>query len=385
MKITWKNCLRMGTALLIVLLIIIRISVIESWATMIFSAALPLFIGGIIAYAVNIPMSFYERKIFSGLKSTKLYDFKRPICLTAAILTLLIAISAIIALVIPKLLSCVTLMIDTLPIAFRQVQGYINDNQILSSLVTDDVTSALNSIDWNSFIRNAVDVVSRGVGDFATVISKAAISVFAGVASFIMSFIFAIYLLASKETVIRQFNKLSHRFIRKDINVRIKTVLGVFNESLHNFIVGQCIEACILGVLCILGMIIFRFDNAVLIGTLIGFTALIPIAGAYIGAAIGALILLTVSPMTALLFVIFIIILQQLEGNIIYPKVVGASIGLPGTWTFAAVVLGGGLYGIPGMLIGVPLTATVYKLLKHQVRKPRKRSAAQNNSGAGNK
>lgn len=372
MKITWKQCFQLGVTLLVIAAVITKISSIENCITLLYSASFPLLLGAIIAYAVNIPMAFYERNFFSKVKSQKILKFKRPLCLVLAVLTLLLVISAVSALVIPKLVSCIALMIETLPISFKKVEIFITESEMLSSFISEDFTSALHNIDWNNFISGTVNVVSKGVGDFAQTLSKAAISVFSGVASFIMSFIFAIYLLANKEMVFRQFNKLSGKLIRKDINHRIKTVLGVFNESLHNFLVGQCIEACIIGVLCIIGMLILRFENAVLIGTLIGFTALIPIAGAYIGAAIGALILLTVSPMTSLFFLIFIIVLQQLEGNIIYPKVVGSSIGLPGTWTFAAVVVGGGLYGISGMLIGVPLAATIYKLLKHYTKHPRR-------------
>lgn len=143
--------------------------------------------------------------------------------------------------------------------------------------------------------------------------------------------------------------------------------LSVLNDSFHRFIVGQCTEAVILGVLCMLGMFILRLPHAVMIGTLIGFTALIPVAGAYIGAAAGALMILTVSPIKALIFLIFLIILQNVEGNIIYPKVVGKSIGLPALFVLAAVTIGGGLFGVIGMLVGVPLTAAVYRLLKEDV------------------
>ena len=139
--------------------------------------------------------------------------------------------------------------------------------------------------------------------------------------------------------------------------------LQVIKESFESFIVGQCKEAVILGVLCTLGMWIFRFPYASMIGALIGFTALIPVAGAYIGAAVGAVMILTESPFKALLFIVFIVVLQQLEGNLIYPKVVGESIGLPGLWVLAAVTIGGGVMGIPGMLIGVPLVAAIYKLV----------------------
>ena len=152
-------------------------------------------------------------------------------------------------------------------------------------------------------------------------------------------------------------------------------VLSIFNGSFHSYIVGQCMEAVILGVLCTLGMLVFKFPYAGMIGALVGCTALIPIAGAYIGAAVGAIMMLTISPIKALLFLLFIVILQQLEGDLIYPRVVGQSIGLPAMWVLAAITVGGGLMGIPGMLIGVPLAAGCYQLLKESVNKREKKKA----------
>jgi predicted PurR-regulated permease PerM len=144
-------------------------------------------------------------------------------------------------------------------------------------------------------------------------------------------------------------------------------VLGILNDSFHKYIVGQCVEAVILGTLCVLGMLIFRFPYATMIGTLVGFTALIPVAGAYIGAGVGTFMILTVSPMKAVLFLIFIAVLQQVEGNLIYPKVVGSSIGLPGMWVLAAVTVGGSLFGVFGMLVGVPMAAALYRILKNDM------------------
>ena len=144
-------------------------------------------------------------------------------------------------------------------------------------------------------------------------------------------------------------------------------MVGVINDCFHRYIVGQCTEAVILGVLCMLGMMIIRLPYATMIGALIGFTALIPVAGAYIGAFVGAFMILTVAPVKALIFLVFIVVLQQLEGNLIYPRVVGSSLGLPAIWVLAAVTVGGGVLGVPGMLLGVPLTAAVYRLVRNDV------------------
>ena len=156
-------------------------------------------------------------------------------------------------------------------------------------------------------------------------------------------------------------------YLKPTWNTKITHWLGVLNDCFRKYITGQCLEAVILGILCCIGMAIFQFPYAMMIGTLIGFTALIPVAGAYIGAAVGAIMIFTVSPIKALFFLIFIIVLQQLEGNLIYPKVVGSSIGLPALWVLAAVTIGGGLMGVLGMLIGVPIAAALYRLIREDL------------------
>jgi predicted PurR-regulated permease PerM len=180
---------------------------------------------------------------------------------------------------------------------------------------------------------------------------------------------FSIYILAYKENLTHKFDKLFKAYIKDDRKKKLYEILRTANETFSSYIIGQCKEAVILGVLCTLGMLILRFPFANVVGPVIGMTALIPMIGAYIGAALGFLLIITIDWLQAVLFLVFIVVLQQLEGNIIYPKVVGSSIGLPGIWVFAAVILGGGLMGITGILFGVPLIATIYKLLAKSVNK----------------
>ena len=207
------------------------------------------------------------------------------------------------------------------------------------------------------------------LGGVAQVAVGAVAATFSGLAQFVIGLIFAIYLLIGKETLASQVNRLMDHYGKPSWNEKIRYVVNIFHNSFHKFIVGQCIEAVVLGVLCIIGMTIIRLPYAMMIGTLIGFTALIPVAGAYIGAGVGAFMILTVSPVQALIFLIFVVVLQQLEGNLIYPKVVGSSIGLPGVWVLAAVTVGGGIMGIPGMLLGVPTVAALYQLVKNDLNK----------------
>ena len=196
---------------------------------------------------------------------------------------------------------------------------------------------------------------------------------------FFFALIIGIYALASKEKLNRQVKQLIYAYLKPKTADRIYHVCGVANETFSNFIVGQCTEAVILGILCIIGMSIFRFPYAVMIGTLVGATALIPVIGAYMGAIIGAIMVLTQgSPLHAFLFIVFIVVLQQLEGNIIYPKVVGSSVGLPGIWVLAAVTIGASLNGVFGLLLGVPLAATLYRLLGEDSRKRLERRRLRN-------
>lgn len=206
-----------------------------------------------------------------------------------------------------------------------------------------------------------------------TGIVSSAVSVASNLASAIFSFFvafsIAIYLIIGKNKLIGQAKSVARAFISEDIITKIKTVVITLNECFSSFIVGQFTEAVILGVLCTAGMLLFGFPYATAIGAFVGATALIPIFGAWIGASVGALLILVSDPLQALLFIIFIIVLQQLENNLIYPRIVGTSIGLPGIWVLAAITVGGGLGGIIGMLISVPLVATVYKLFKMVVDK----------------
>ena len=186
---------------------------------------------------------------------------------------------------------------------------------------------------------------------------------------FLLALIFSLYLLAGKEKLQAQLARLLSTYLRPSWNRNLHHVAGVLNNCFHRYIVGQCTEAVILGSLCALGMLLLRLPYATMIGALVAFTALIPIAGAYIGASVGFFMIVTVSPMKGLIFLIFLLVLQQLEGNFIYPRVVGSSIGLPGIWVLAAVTVGGGVAGVGGMLLGVPLAAVLYRLVGNDVRK----------------
>ncbi len=329
----------------------------------ILGAAVPLLIGCVIAYPVSILMSFFERHWFNRTKKKWLISLRSPISLIFAILSLLAIIALVIWLVVPQLVSCFKLIIDLLPGVFNDLSQKI----IALNVLPDDWEAMLKGIDWQSRIGQIAELLTTGVGNIMDTLLKAIGVVFDGIVTGFLAIIFALYILLARKTLKRQGIKLMERYLKPSLKDKVLYVLSVLNDSFHKFFVGQCTEALILGVLCTVGMLIFQFPYATMIGAFIAFTALIPVAGAYIGAGVGAFMILTVSPIKALLFIVFIVVLQQLEGNLIYPKVVGSSIGLPGIWVLAAVTIGGGVMGVGGMLIGVPVAAAIYRIIKEDV------------------
>ena len=363
MKLDVKTCLRAGVTIFLLYLCIHYWPSVARTGSLLLSAAMPLLLGAVMAYLVNILMTFYEHRLFGRAASGAGLKLKRPLCMALAFATLLIIVVLLLVLVIPELVSCIRVIAAGVPGVVADFTKWCEEQGILPETIAD----SLAQIDWKSRMTDIVKVLTAGVGSAANAIVNTVTSVVSGFVTFFMALIFSIYLLLGKEKLGRQLQKIMERYLRDGWNKKIRYVVGVVNECFHRYIVGQCTEAVILGVLCMLGMLLIRLPYATMIGALIGFTALIPVAGAYIGAIVGAFMILTVSPVKALIFLVFIVILQQLEGNLIYPKVVGSSLGLPALWVLAAVTVGGGVLGIPGMLLGVPLSAAVYRLIRNDV------------------
>lgn len=363
MKIEWKSCFKIGISLFLLYLGITYWSSLANMLRLLLGAAMPLLVGCVIAYVVNILMSCYERLYFAKTSHVSLIKSRRPVCMIAAFLTLVVVVFLIIWLILPQLWSCVEVILGGVPAVLQKIVAFIAQYEILPERIIEP----LENVDWRSQIGQIIQVVTSGIGSVVDVLIAAVSSVFSWVVTALLSVIFAIYLLAGKEKLGRQFHKLTHRYVKEQRIKQLNYVLGVLNHCFHQYIVGQCTEAVIIGVLCTIGMLILQLPYATMIGALVAFTALIPVAGAYIGAIVGAFMILTVSPMQAIVFLIFLVVLQQLEGNIIYPKVVGSSMGLPGIWVLAAVTVGGGVMGIPGMLLGVPLAAAIYRLVQDDV------------------
>lgn len=365
MKLKWSTCFKVGVSIFLLYLAVNYWQAVADIVSAVIGSAMPLIIGAFIAYMVNILMSRYEKWYFPKAKNKFLVKSRRPVCMTGAFLSLLAILALVVYLIAPQLAEAVQIIIDAIPEFIEELLVLAEEYKILN----EETLAALNAIDWQSQIGMLVEMVTSGIGSVMDVLISTVSSVFDIVVTGFLSLIFSIYILSAKETLRNQAHRLAHRYIHTKIRRKLRYVLHTFNECFRKYIVGQCIEALILGALCTLGMWILQLPYAAMVGALIAVTALIPVAGAYIGAGVSAFMILTVDPMDALLFLIFIVVLQQLEGNLIYPRVVGSSMGLPGIWVLAAVGIGGGIMGITGMFLGVPVAAALYRIIKEDVQK----------------
>lgn len=327
----------------------------------------PLALGAVIAYIINIIMRWYETKYFPKSEKKFVKVTRRPVCLVLSLLSAAAILALVLNIIIPEIINAVKLITTKVPPLYNDCKVFILKKLSEYPELQHQANEIFNEfdvkeLDWTSVTENVSYFVQHGV---IGIISSAVglVSTVAGyVTNYIIAFIFAIYLLLRKDKILSDINRIQAAYFSEKFNRIINHVCKTGHECFRNFFVGQFIEAIILGSLCFIGMTVLKLPYAAMSGTLVGVTALIPIVGAFIGAGFSAFIILTENPMQAVIFLIFLIILQQFEGNIIYPKVVGDSIGLPGIWVLAAVTVGGGLFGIVGMLVGVPLAATVYKL-----------------------
>lgn len=368
MKFKWKTWLAVLGSIFLLYLCMEYWPLAANFLGRAVEAAVPLLVGCSMAYVINILMTFYERHYFPKSKKAIMKKTRRPVCLTAAILTVFAIIALVVGLIVPQLISCVKLLVAEIPDAVMSVVHWLQDKGLLSG----ELERTLSEINWQDVWNKIGGWLTSGIGSVVDIVVQTVSSAISGVITVFLGLVFALYLLVSKEALGRQCNKVINRFLPCPITEKIRNTLSVLNDCFHKYIVGQCTEAVVLGILCFLGMLILRLPYAAMVSALIAFTALIPVAGAYIGAAIGAFMILTESPVKALIFLIFLIILQQVEGNLIYPKVVGSSLELPALWVLAAVTVGGGILGIPGMLLGVPLTAAVYRMGREAVNTPKR-------------
>lgn len=370
MKLEWKTCFRAGVTVAVLFFLIHYWGLIAGGIGLAFHAASPLILGAVVAYAVNILMGVYERYYFPNAKNRFVKKSRGAVCVLVSYLSLIGIIALIIGLIVPELANCVKILIEKIPPLMKQISGSLNKNGQVSQFIREfGIVAQSGEIDWQQFISRIADWMAGSLGGAMGIVGSMISTTFSTTFNIIMSIIFSIYLLTGKRKILSQVKRVARAYVTERIYEKMQYFLTVLNDSFHSFIVGQCLEAVILGSLSAVGLLILRMPYAGMIGALIGFTALIPVAGAYIGGAVGFLMIATVSPIQAVIFVAFLVILQQLEGQLIYPRVVGASIGLPGIWVLAAVTIGGSVMGIGGMLLFVPLASALYRLLRDDVNK----------------
>jgi predicted PurR-regulated permease PerM len=353
------------TFTIVLCVLLFNIGAILGVINFIWGICFPFVLGGAIAFVVNIPMSFFERllkKIGTGKFEKIMGKAARPLAFFITLLVIVLTMAIVLQVVVPQLSSTIESVGAAMTTSLPRFQQWLEE----TFAEYDEIAEIVNSLelDWGKWLEGIKDFALSGASNVLTYTMSATKLVLNGVVTFFIAFIFSIYLLMQKENLARQITKvLCALFNRKAVD-RIQYIANLSHVTFSRFITGQCLEALILGMMFFIAMSIFRFPYALLVGIVIAFSALIPVVGAFAGCFIGAFLILMVNPMQALLFIILFLVLQQLEGNLIYPYVVGNSVGLPAIWVLVAVTLGGKLMGVAGMLICIPLVSVVYSLFR---------------------
>lgn len=332
--------------------------------------SIPFLLGVVIAFILNMPMQFYERMIFSEKVKNK-YAFARKIARPLSLMLSLISVIGVIAIVVfvvvPELYHSVMNLGPVLQEFVPRVENWILElfpgNETIEELISSF------EFNWEDIINQVIDFLKNGVGNVLNTTVSIVKNVVSKLTNFFIGFVFAIYILIQKEKLRVQIEKIMYAFLPEKANTKIQEICSLVYRIFKSFLTGQCLEAVILGSMFFVVLSVIDFPYALLIGVLIAFTALIPILGSFIGCAISVFLIFMTSPVKALIFVVIFLVLQQIEGNLIYPKVVGNSVGLPSIWVLAAVSLGGSLMGVLGMVFFIPLVSVLYTLFREYVYK----------------
>lgn len=360
-KIT-KWIIGVVTACILIYLAIRHLDMIAVGISWVAGIMFPILLGTVMALVLNVPMRPIEKHLH-----TKKEKAKRPLAIILSLVLVLGIFIGIAFLVVPEIVNTIRLVAQIVMSGIDQAASW-EQTLDFSQLPFGEYLQQVD-IDWTELKSNLEHWTISQRNVLLQQAAGAVSSIASGFMNFFIGLVFSIYVLANKEKLKRQTLRLIHVWLPQRFGSALVHVVSVCNLSFRNFIAGQATEALILGMLCTIGMLILRLPYAPMIGALVGVTALIPIVGAFIGTIVGAFLILTVSPFKALIFVIFLVILQQIEGNLIYPKVMGARINLPAIWVFAAVTVGGNLAGPVGMLLGVPAASAAYELLKEATAK----------------
>lgn len=325
----------------------------------------PFVLGGAIAFVLNVPMHFLEEKIFGEAKAKKkkwALKFARPCSFILTLILVIGVIGIVVFVVVPELGNTIMNLGRTLQVFVPEVQAWaiqlFHDNEEIVTFIQNI------NFDWDKLLSSGINFLKNGAGDMLGSTYAAAKSIISGMTTFFISFVFSCYILLQKERLEIQVKKVMKAFMPDDWRKIFLALASVVYKTFSNFLTGQCLEAIILGTMFFVTMTILRLPYALLISILIAFTALIPIFGAFIGCAVGAFLIFMVAPMKAIVFVVMFLILQQVEGNFIYPHVVGNSVGLPSIWVLVSVSMGASLMGVVGMLIFIPLVSVFYTIFR---------------------
>lgn len=369
-KNNMKKILQIITFTVILCALLINFSQVIKWAGLVFRVCYPFILGGAIAFCLNLPMRFFEEKLFGEEQSRgkKAKTLARPVSLLLTLLCLIGVIALVIGVVVPSLRDTFESIGMAMKAFLPKAQIWLEEVFAGKDVIVDYISSIrLDNLDWSKWISTIKDFAVSGAGSVLSYTMSATMVVVNSIVTFVIAFIFSIYILSQKERLGRQFTKLLKALCKENAVERTLHICRLSHVTFSKFITGQCVEALILGTMFFVAMVIFRFPYALLVGIVIAFTALIPIVGAFIGCFIGAFLILMVNPMQALAFVVMFLILQQIEGNLIYPHVVGNSVGLPSIWVLFAATVGGSLMGIVGMIIFIPIISVLYSLLRDWV------------------
>ena len=364
-KRLFRSILLIITYAVVLVMVLVRLDVIGFALTQLLGLFRPLIIGFALAFILNRPCHFFFRMYSHGLGKTRAAGAARPLAVVTSYLALIIVVAGIFSFVLPKLAESIQTFVLNLSTYIANVQGWINQ-------LADYFHLDIAELDLSNLNKTLENLFRQALG-FLSGLGTQLLQFTAGIVSLVvtgvLALVFSIYMLSGKEKLLSQCRRVLRAYVPPKFADPITDVIHLTSETFTRFVTGQFVEACILGSLCAIGMLFIQADYAPLIGVTVGASAIIPVAGAYIGAILSAVLLLMVSPLKAFIFLIFLVILQQIEGNVIYPKVVGSSIGLPGIWVLAAVTVGGGLLGLEGVLLSVPVASVLYTLLRRDVRK----------------
>lgn len=373
-KKNMKNIMLLIVFAVLLYICVQKINSVAAGVMFVWNIIFPFALGGAIAFILNVPMHFLENKLFGKLKEQgRMKKLARPICLVLSILLVVAVILLVLVVLIPEIGKTVTSLSANIETAFRRFQqwgpAWVRDTFQYNDQIEEQLLDWINNLElnWQSIIQTGIDFLRNGAGNMLNSAFTVTKTVISSLVNFFIGFVFACYILLQKEKLSVQIRKVLYAFLPQKAVRQTMKVASLSYRTFANFVTGQCLEAVILGTMFFVIMSIFRFPYALLVGVVIAFTALIPIFGAFIGCVVGAFLILVVNPMQALGFIILFLVLQQIEGNLIYPHVVGSSVGLPSIWVLVAVTIGGSLMGVVGMLVFIPLSSVVYALFRQTV------------------